>query len=96
MSAYMIVHATVKDMDKFKTYSESAAPTLKSFGAEIMFKGSVSEVLTGEHQHKMSAVMKFPDNKCIKDWYDSASYQALIPLRDSAANVIFIGVNGTS
>jgi len=43
----------------------------------------------------MSAVMKFPDKKCIKDRYGSASYQALIPLRESAANVIFIGINGT-
>lgn len=89
----MIVHASVKNTDKFKAYSESAAPTLKMFGAEIMFKGKVTEVLTGEHQHKMSAVMKFPNEKSIKEWYDSDSYQALIPLRDSAANVIFIGVD---
>ena len=89
----MIVHATVNNPDKFKVYSESAAPTLKSFGAEILFKGKVTEVLTGEHQHKMSAVMKFPDKKGIKDWYDSDSYQALIPLRDSAAKVIFISVD---
>jgi len=93
MNAFMIVHATVKNMDKFKTYSELAAPTLKEFGAEIMFKGKVTAVLTGEHQHKMSAVMKFPDNKSIKDWYDSESYQTLIPLRDSAASVVFISVD---
>jgi len=92
MSAYMIVHATVNNVEKFKSYSEAAGPTLKTFGAEIVFKGKVTDVLVGEHQHTISAVMKFPDQASIRQWYDSDDYQKLIPLRDSAANVVFIGV----
>lgn len=88
----MIVHATIKDMANFKKYSESAAPTLQKFDAEILFKGKVSEVLTGEHQHNISAVMKFPDKQAIPKWYNSKDYQALIPLRDSAADVVFVGI----
>ncbi|MFV1985600.1 MAG: DUF1330 domain-containing protein, partial [Thiohalomonadales bacterium] len=75
MSAFMIVHATVNDMKKFKHYSEAAGKTLKDFGAEIIFKGKVSEVLTGDHQHKMSAVMKFPDPQTINKWYNAKEYQ---------------------
>jgi len=92
MSAYIIIHGTVNDMEKFKAYSEATGPTLKSFGAEILFKGKVSDVITGEHQHKMSAVIKFPDQLSIKKWYSSDEYQALIPLRESAANLVFIAV----
>ncbi|MFV2061759.1 MAG: DUF1330 domain-containing protein [Gammaproteobacteria bacterium] len=92
MSAYMIVHATVKNSDNFKKYSESAGPTLKLFGAEVMFKGKVSEVLTGDHQYKVSAVMKFPDTQAISNWYNSKEYQSLIPLRETAADVVFVGV----
>lgn len=92
MNAYMIVHTTVKNKEEFRQYSESAAPTLKSFGAEILFKGTVEEVLTGDHQHKMSAVMKFPDQQAINKWYNSIEYQALIPLRESAADMVFVGI----
>jgi uncharacterized protein (DUF1330 family) len=92
MSAYMIVHATVKDNEKFKKYSESAGPTLKQFGAEVLFKGKVSEILTGQHSHKISAVMKFPEHQSITNWYNSKEYQELIPLRESAADVVFVGV----
>ncbi len=91
MSAFMIVHTTVNDIEKFKRYSEAAGKTLKLFGAEIILKGNVSEVLTGDHQHKMSAVMKFPDSQTINKWYNSKEYQDLIPLRTSAAEVVFVG-----
>ena len=92
MSAYMIVHATVKDLDKYKAYAEAAGPTLKSFGVEILFKGKVTDILTGEHEYKMSVVMKFPDQLSINEWYDSDEYQAIIPLGETAANVVFIAV----
>lgn len=88
----MIVHATVTNGDKFKQYSESASKTLKTFGADIMFKGRVSNILTGDHHYNISAVMKFPDQKSISAWYHSTEYQALIPLREAAANVVFIGI----
>lgn len=92
MSAYMIVHVTVSDMEKFKAYSEAAKATLKTYGAELLFKGKVADVLTGEHDYKMSAVMKFPNDSSITEWYNSIDYQALIPLRDSAADIVLVGI----
>lgn len=92
MSAFLIVHATITDMDKLKDYSESAALTLKTFGAEVMFKGKVTDILSGDHHSKMSIVIKFADQQTLNNWYHSKDYQALIPLRESAMTAVFISV----
>ncbi|MAE04785.1 MAG: hypothetical protein CMH76_00460 [Nitrospinae bacterium] len=38
-------------------------------------------------------VIKFPDQVAAKAWYDSPEYQALIPNRDEAADMVFISFN---
>jgi uncharacterized protein (DUF1330 family) len=47
-------------------------------------------VLTGEHKHTDTVVIRFPDTAAVAGWYDSAAYQALIPLREEAAEMVLI------
>lgn len=91
MSAYVIVHATIKDPAKMKTYAVDSAETLAPFGGEFVFRGDVAQVLTGAHDHQRAAVLRFPDQAAVKSWYSSPAYQALIPNRDEAADMVFIG-----
>jgi len=35
-------------------------------------------------------VIKFPDQPTLQNWYNSESYQQLIPTRDRAADVVII------
>lgn len=93
MAAFLIVHLTVKDPDKMKTYAGSVGPTLAPFGGEILKRGAVAEVITGAHDHKMTAILTFPDQASLKGWYDSDAYQALIPNRNEAAEMTFIACN---
>jgi len=90
MSSFLIVHITIKDPEKLKTYISSAGATLAEFGAEILTKGKVINTLVGEHNGHSAAVIKFPDQAAIDVWYNSANYQALIPNRDEAADMVFI------
>jgi uncharacterized protein (DUF1330 family) len=47
-------------------------------------------VLSGEHQHDDAVVIRFPDPGAVAGWYGSAAYQALIPLREQAAEMVLI------
>jgi uncharacterized protein (DUF1330 family) len=40
------------------------------------------------------AVIRFPDAKALRDWYSSDAYQALVSIRDAAADVTFLVVTG--
>jgi uncharacterized protein (DUF1330 family) len=90
MTAYLIAHVTVKDSDQWQVYVDSVGATLEPFGAEVVFRGKRAAVLAGEHRYDTVAVLKFPDEAAINNWYHSEAYQALIPTRTRAADVVFV------
>lgn len=90
MSAFLIVHTTIKNPEKFQTYGASAGQTLAAHGAEILHKGKVAKVIVGEHNSQAVAIIKFPNLATIDTWYNSDEYQALIANRNEAADMTFI------
>ena len=90
MSAYLIGHITIKDMDKWKIYVEGVQKSLIPFQAETLFRGTRASVLAGEYPHQHTVVIKFPDQPTLQQWYYSDAYQTLIPTRDEAADVVII------
>jgi uncharacterized protein (DUF1330 family) len=89
-SAYVIGHITVKDAEKWEAYRGAVPATLAPWGAELVFRGRNATVLAGEHAHGDVVVIRFPDRKAVDAWHSSAAYQALIPLRQQAAEVVLL------
>ncbi len=89
MTAYVVVHATVKNAEKMAAYAAVAGPTVASFGGEIVCRGA-SEVLSGNNPHGVMVVIKFSDRATAKAWYDSPTYQAAIANRSEAMDSVFI------
>jgi len=46
--------------------------------------------LTGEYPYTDTVLIRFPDSKAIVGWYGSPAYQALIPIREQAADMVLI------
>ena len=90
MSACVIGHITVKDAEKWAQYRAQVPATLAPWGAELLFRGKVDAVLAGEHAHTDTVVIRFPDVATVDAWYASPAYQALIPLRRQAADLVLI------
>lgn len=89
-NAYLIGHLTVKDAAKWAEYRSRVPATLEPWGAELVFRGNRVVVLAGEHPHVDVVVIRFPDQEAIDGWHSSAAYQALIPLRQQAADVVLL------
>jgi uncharacterized protein (DUF1330 family) len=90
MSAYVIGHITVKDPDKWQRYRERVPATLAAWGGEVVLRGRRVAVLSGDHPHADTVVIRFPDANAASAWYGSTEYQALIPLREEAASMVLI------
>ena len=90
MSACVIGHITVKDVEKWAQYRAQVPATLAPWGAELLFRGSSAKVLSGGHRHNDTVVIRFPDQAAVDGWYGSAAYQALISLRQQAADLELI------
>ncbi|WP_341645184.1 DUF1330 domain-containing protein [Thauera sp. SDU_THAU2] len=90
MAAYVIGHITVKDSDKWAEYRSKVPETLAPWGAELVLRGKRTKVLSGQHEHTDTVVIRFPDSETVAKWYNSSAYQALIPLRTQAAEIDLI------
>ncbi|QMV16062.1 DUF1330 domain-containing protein [Vibrio spartinae] len=88
MTSLVIVDSTVIDRTKLAEYSALAGETLAPFNGRFIVKGE-AETLHGEPGHVMKAIIEFPDKESAKNWYFSAAYQALIPLREQGIRSCF-------
>ena len=89
-AAYVIGHISVKDEDKWAQYRAQVPATLAPWGAELLFRGQTDQILAGPHPHTDTVVIRFPSAEAVNGWFNSAAYQALIPLRMAAADVDLI------
>lgn len=87
---YAIGHITVKDPAKWAEYCARVPGTLEGWGGELVFRGHRVAMLGGEHAHPDTVVVRFPDVAALNGWFNSPAYQALIPLREQAADVVLI------
>jgi uncharacterized protein (DUF1330 family) len=85
--ACVIGHITVRDAGKWFEYCSLVPATLVPWGGEVLLRGQLAEVFSGQHRHSNSVVIRFPDLDAARGWHTSAAYQALIPLRQLAADV---------
>ncbi|OOG23198.1 hypothetical protein B1C78_12015 [Thioalkalivibrio denitrificans] len=90
MSAYLIGHMTVRDTALWDEYRARVPDTLGPFGGEVLFRGRRRAVLAGEHDHPDAVVIRFPDAAALDAWFASEAYQALIPVRERAADMVLV------
>ncbi len=88
MAAYLVGHITVKHDELWQEYVSGVQESLAPFNARIVFRGKLTAVLAGKHEHDLVVVIEFSDLSTLDNWFSSEKYQALIPLRAEAANVV--------
>ena len=88
--AYVVGHITVKNAEKWDEYRTRVPATLEPWGAELVFRGKKIATLAGEHAHSDIVVIRFPDKEAVNGWHSSAAYQALIPVREQAAEMVLL------
>ncbi|MGL4576055.1 MAG: DUF1330 domain-containing protein [Burkholderiaceae bacterium] len=86
--AYVIGQITVRDAQLWESYRSQVAATLTPFGGELVFRGTQAAAFAGENPHSNVVVIRFPNLAAASSWHASAAYQALIPLRLQAGDVV--------
>ncbi len=90
-TTYLIGHITIKNEEKWNQYRSRVPATLTEWGAEVVFRGKCGLVLCGRHDYTDTVIIRFPDRAALESWYRSPAYQALIPLREQAADMVLVG-----
>lgn len=90
MTAFFVATATVKDPKKFQEYAQKAGETLAPHQGELVLRGKLDNVLAGPADHQTVGIIKFPNQDALKAWFHSGAYQAIVPLRDEAADMTIV------
>ncbi len=85
---YLVGHISVKEADKWQSYRRQVPATLAPWQAELIFRGEKLTLLAGENPYDDIVVIRFPTQEALQGWHASPAYQALIPLRQEAAEVV--------
>jgi uncharacterized protein (DUF1330 family) len=92
--AYVLGHIKVKNKEKWAEYCSKVPATVAPWGGTVVMRGTLTAVLTGEHAYTDTVLIRFPDAGSITSWHHSPAYQALIKVREQAADVVILSYKG--
>lgn len=96
MTAYAIAYLREVDFgDEIIDYLSRIDATLAPFGGRFLVHGGEIDGVEGEWDGDV-IVIEFPDRESARGWYDSATYQAILPLRTEHSVGIAAIVDGVS
>ena len=94
MPAYLIVRATVTDMERYQQYMRLTPGILEKYGGEFVIRGGDKTVLEGPATDERIVQVKFASVEAARRMYESPEYQAAMQLRAAAADASFIVMQG--
>lgn len=88
MAVFLIGTIKVREPSLWSEYVAGVAASLQPFDATVVFRGQKLSDLAGTQPRDTVVVLRFCDAATADAWFHSEQYQALIPLRDKAADVV--------
>jgi len=94
MSACIVGTITVRDEALWARYVAGVAETFRLYDGELVLRAGSALPLAGRAHGERVVVARFASMAALRRWFDSPEYQALIPLRDAAADVVLTAYDG--
>jgi uncharacterized protein (DUF1330 family) len=94
MPAYVIVETDVTDPEQYERYKAAAGDAVTAAGGRYVARGGELAVLEGDWSPVRLVVLEFEDLAAAKRWYESERYQAARRLREGAARLRMVAVQG--
>ncbi len=94
MPAYVIVETNVTDQEQYERYREVAPESIAAHGGRYIVRGGELAVFEGDWNPSRVVVLEFPDLETAKRWYASEEYGEARMLREGAAKLNVVAVEG--
>ncbi len=94
MAAYIIAEVEVTDPETYATYRAQTPGVIERHGGRFIVRGGAAELLEGDLEPSRIVVIEFADIAAARRFYGSPDYQAIIGIRQRAANSRLVLVEG--
>ena len=94
MPAYVIVETEIHDPLRYEQYKAASPGAVAAGGGRFVVRGGELAVLEGDWSPSRLVILEFEDLEAAKEWYASERYQEAKRLRDGAARLKMVAVQG--
>jgi uncharacterized protein (DUF1330 family) len=94
MPAYVIVETDVTDPEQYERYKAASPGAVAAGGGRFVARGGELAVLEGDWRPSRLVVLEFEDLAAARRWYESETYQDAKRLREGAARLRMVAVQG--
>jgi uncharacterized protein (DUF1330 family) len=94
MPAYLIAETDILDPEQYEQYKAASPGAIASGGGRFVVRGGELAVLEGDWNPTRLVILEFEDLEAAKAFYASPEYQAAIKLREGAARLNMVAVEG--
>ena len=94
MPAYVIVETDINDPERYEQYKAASPAAIMAGGGRFLVRGGEMLVLEGDWQPSRLVLLEFADLAAAKRWYESEAYQEAKKLRQGAARLRMVAVQG--
>jgi uncharacterized protein (DUF1330 family) len=94
MPAYVIVETDITDPEQYEKYKAASPGAIAAGGGRFLVRGGELAVLEGDWQPTRLVVLEFEDLAAAERWYESDAYQEAKKLREGAARLRIVAVQG--
>ncbi len=96
MPAYVIVETDIRDPEQYKRYMQASPGAVAAAGGRFLARGGELAVLEGKWHPKRLVLLAYESLEVVKRGYASPLYQEVKQLREGAANVNMVAVQGVA
>ena len=90
---YWIIRVDITEPEAFKAYASSNTEALKKFGAKFLVRAGTFSAVEGSARSR-NTIVEFPSYQNALDCWNSPEYQAARSLRNSAAEIDLVIIEG--
>jgi uncharacterized protein (DUF1330 family) len=94
MAAYVIVETDITDPERYERYKAASPGAVAAGGGRFLARGGAMDVLEGDWRPPRLVVLEFEDLAAAKRWYESEAYKEARRLREGAARMRMVAVQG--
>jgi uncharacterized protein (DUF1330 family) len=94
MPAYVIAEMEIHDPEQYDHYRAAVPATLEAYGGRFAVRGGEHAVFEGDWRPPRLVILEFDDLAAAKRWYESPEYSEARQLREGAATLRMVAVEG--
>ncbi len=94
MPVYFVARVTVTDPVRYEDYKRAAQESIAASGGRYIVRGGEVTPMEGKEDPRRFVILEFPDRATAEAWYDGPAYAAARKLREGAAEMDALLVEG--